>query len=486
MGNEQLVLEHDRSLQKHSIPPVESFIGEVLGLDTAEITDELEYRSILNWDSLGHVNLILALEKLLGIVIDDEMRTQLTSVPSIRRFIQQHSSGVQASEAELPHPADVHETARTDKIFRGLAGVTFDRTRTTLIDGKAGRLQYRGYSIHDLVTFSCFEETAYLLVYGTLPTQPQLETFKHQLAASRSLPPELYRIIESIRDAQPVEVLRTAVSALACFDEHRQDGTTDAMNMRIIRLIAQIPTIIAAHHAIRNRTPITIPHSTLPHAANFLYMLQGELPTEQAARIVDKVFILHADHGSNASAFTARVVAGTKSDLYAAVTAAVSAFAGSLHGGAIESVMTMVLEIGHPDRAEEYIRRLQEQKQPVMGFGHRVYQTEDPRARHLKQAAYQLSLELQKPVYYEILEAVVKAMKPYMAKGMDVNVDFYASVIYYLLGLPKDLFIPVFAAGRMPGWIAQIQEQYDNNILIRPLLQYVGEEDRPYIAIGQR
>ena len=372
------------------------------------------------------------------------------------------------------------------EIHRGLSGVYLDRTRTTFIDGREGTLLYRGYSIHDLAEHSTFAEVAYLLVHGELPTQAQYAAFDADLRGWRALPPPVIEVIDRVRDAHPMDVLRTALSALSGFDPDRADDSAEATARKGLRLTAQAATVVATHHALREgRAPVT-PDESLPHAANFLYMLTGEPPSERASALLDKDFVLHADHGSNASAFTARVVAGTGADVHGAITAAVAALSGPQHGGAAENVMAMAEAIGEPERAAEYVRDLRARRQPVMGFGHRVYRAEDPRARHLREDVRQLSIEMEEPQWYAILEAVQEAMRPYGRLGVHVNVDFYAGVIYHLLGIPQDLFVPIFVLGRVPGWTAQLLEQYEHNILIRPLLQYTGEQGLAYVPIGER
>lgn len=372
------------------------------------------------------------------------------------------------------------------EIHRGLSGVYFDRTRTALIDGREGKLLYRGYSIHDLAQQSTFEEIAYLLIQGTLPAQSELAAFDAELKASRLLPDAVYRIIQSLRDAHPMDVLRTAVSALAGFDPEVGDNSAEATIRKGIRLTARVPMIIAAHERIRNGQEVVPGSATLGHAANFLYMLSGQEPSGHTAELLDKDFILHAEHGPNASSFTARVVTGTGANLHAAITAAVAALSGPLHGGAAENVMLMAQAIGQPERAKEYVDRLRKNRQPVVGFGHRVYRVEDPRARHLRDGIRRLSEERGEPQWYAILEAVVEAMRPYARLGVNVNMDFYAGVIYHLLGIPEDLFVPIFALGRMPGWTAQVLEQFEHNILIRPLLKYTGPSDLVYVPINRR
>jgi citrate synthase len=372
------------------------------------------------------------------------------------------------------------------QLHRGLQGVYFDRTETTFIDGKEGVLEYRGYSIHDLATKSTFEETAYLLLYGNLPTETQLAEFDAQLKAARELPEPVLDVIRIVKKSHPMDVLRTAVSALASFDPDRGDNSVEATYRKGIRLTSQFATIVMAHHRIRSGKDPIAPSKTLSHAANFLYMLDGKEPTADTAELMDRDFVLHADHGSNASAFTARVVAGTSADLHGAVTAGIAALSGPSHGGAAENVMQMAQEIGNPENAAQYVKDLLGARKRVMGFGHRVYKAEDPRARHLREGVRKLSEEKGEPKWYAILEAVVEAMKPYARRGIHVNVDFFAGVIYYLNGIPQDLFVPIFAVGRVPGWTVQAVEQYEHNILIRPLLAYAGEHNRQYVPIAER
>ena len=372
------------------------------------------------------------------------------------------------------------------KLYRGLQGVYFDRTRTTFIDGGNGILEYRGYNIHDLAEKSTFEEVSYLLIHGDLPNRQQLDTFNDSLKEARNLPEQIFNIIDETKNSHPMDVLRTAVSALASFDEDRENDTIEGAIKKGIRLTSQVPTIVMAHHNIRNGNAPIEPNQNLNHAGNFLYMLNGKIPSQQTINLMDKDFILHADHGSNASAFTARVVASTNADLHGAITAGIAALSGPSHGGAAENVMQMAKEIESPEKAEGYVKTLLANRERVMGFGHRVYRSEDPRARHLKEGVKTLSAEVGQPQWYQILEAVQKAMSPYSRRGIHVNVDFFAGVIYYLSGIPQDLFVPIFAVGRIPGWVIQVIEQYEHNILIRPLLQYTGQRERTYIPIQDR
>jgi len=378
------------------------------------------------------------------------------------------------------------ESDSSPKVHRGLKDVYFERSAATFIDGKAGELRYRGYSIHDLAQNSSFEETAYLLLHGELPTTAQLAQFDAALKAARTIPPPVFDIIVAVKTAHPMQVLRTAVSALGAFDPDSGDNSRAATLRKGIRLTAQVPIIVAAHERMRaGKAPVT-PDARLAHAANFLWMLKGEKPSAAAAKLIDTDLVLHAEHGSNASSFAARVVVGTQASIHAAITAAIAALSGPAHGGAAEDVLGMAQEIGDPAKVAAYVRRKRDAKEPITGFGHRVYRAEDPRARHMRDGVKRLSKEMGQPKWYAILQALVKEMAPYSRHGVNVNVDFYSGVIYHLHGIPKDLFVPIFAVGRVPGWSLQVLEQLDNNILIRPLTLYSGPGARPYVPIAER
>jgi citrate synthase len=378
------------------------------------------------------------------------------------------------------------EAAEAIKIQRGLRGVYFDRSPCTFIDGKAGELRYRGYSIHDLAEHSTFEETARLLLYGELPTKAELAAFSAELKAARQLPGAITDIIRTVKSAHPMDVLRTAASALAAFDPDVADNSPAATLRKGIRLTSQVPMIVAAHNHIREGREPVPSDPALDHAANLLWILRGEKPSADAAKLIDRDLILHAEHGSNASSFAARVVIGTDANLHAAVTAAIATLSGPAHGGAAEDVMQMAQEIGEASRAADYVRDKRKAGEAVTGFGHRVYRAEDPRARHMRAGVEKLSREMGEPRWYEILQAVVKAMAPYARHGVNVNVDFYSGVVYHLLGIPKDMFVPVFAIGRVPGWTVQALEQLENNILIRPLTLYTGPDLRTYVPLASR
>lgn len=372
------------------------------------------------------------------------------------------------------------------KINRGLKGVYFERSGVSDIDGSKGELSYRGYSIHDLATKSTFEEVCYLLIQGELPNATELAEFDAKLKSARDLPPAIFDIITSCKDGHPMDVLRTAVSALAAMEPNSQTVGEEAFVENGIRLTSQVPMIIAAHEAIRNgRAPVAA-DPELSHAANWLWMLKGEKPSPEATRLADIDFILHAEHGANASSFAARVTIGTEANLHGAIVTALSTLAGPAHGGAAEDVMKMVREIGKPENAAAYVKEKRGKREAVTGFGHRVYRKEDPRARHMREGVRQLGEEMGAPEWYAILQGVVEAMKPYARHGLNVNVDFYSGVIYQLHGIPMDLYVPIFAIGRMPGWIIQCIEQQRSNILIRPLTLYNGPEMRAYVAPADR
>ena len=373
------------------------------------------------------------------------------------------------------------------EIRKGLKDVYLDTTTASFIDGEEGKLLYRGYNIHDLAEKSTFEEVIYLLLYGKLPTRQELEAFDRILRANRHIPDEVIQVLDLVKNSHPMDALRTGISALSAFDSEVTDNSAEATIRKGIRMTAMGPTIVAAHHRLRQGLEPVAPNPDLSLAGNFLYMLFNELPDEETTKLLDVDFILHAEHGANASAFGARVTASTISDLHSAVVTGVGTLKGPAHGGAAEEVMKMALEIGQPENAEEYCRNILDNGGRIMGFGHRVYRAEDPRARHLRDRSRTLSEKVGQPHWFQILTYVEEeAMVPYRSRGIFVNVDFFAGSIYYLLGIPDDLFISIFALGRIPGWTLQCVEQYEDNILIRPLLEYTGEMDLEYVPLEQR
>ena len=377
-------------------------------------------------------------------------------------------------------------TEENVELHRGLREVYIDRTTSSFIDGKVGKLYYRGYNIDDLATNCSFEEVIYLVMLGELPTETQLKNFTSEVRSNMVLPDPIQDIIRATKDAHPMDVLRTAISALAAFDPEVDDNSAEATLRKGTRLTAMAPTIVTAHARIRDGKDPVSPDPTLGLAANFLYMLFGETPDPRDVSLIDKDFVLHAEHGLNASSFGARVSASTQADLHCAITTGISVLKGPSHGGAAESVMSMSLEIGTEDNAEKYVKDTLAGGGRIMGFGHRVYRAVDPRSLHLQDDLKELGERKGEPQWYSILQQVVQVMQPYARRGICQNVDFFSGAMYFLLDIPEDLFISIFAMGRIPGWTAQVVEQFENNILLRPRLQYVGELDREFIPIGDR
>ncbi len=372
------------------------------------------------------------------------------------------------------------------ELHRGLRDVYMDRSKSSFIDGQAGKLLYRGYNIHDLAEYSTFEEIVYLLLYEKLPNAKELEDFDSCLRMNRELPEEILEIIKLISNAHPMDVLRTTVSALAEFEPDVSDNSTEATLRKGVRLTAKAPTIVAAHSRIRNGKDPVSPDPRLNHAGNFLKMLFDKEPDPDDSKVIDKDFVLHAEHGVNASSFAARVAASTQADLHSAVSSGVAVLKGPSHGGAAEEIMKMALDIGSEENAESYVKNLLSERKRIMGFGHRVYKALDPRAIHLRDDARQLGERKGEPKWFSILQAVSQVMEPYSKRGICQNVDFFSGAIYYLLDIPDDLFISIFAMGRIPGWTVQVLEQFENNILLRPRLMYVGPMDLEFKPLSER
>jgi citrate synthase len=368
----------------------------------------------------------------------------------------------------------------------GLRGVVAGETSICTVDGEQGKLTYRGISIDELAENASFEEVAYLLWNGKLPNRSELAALERQLRTEASLPDGVMAILRSApKDATPMDVLRTAVSALGLWDPEAHDGSREANLRKSVRLTAQIPTIITAFNHIRNGREPVAPREDLDLAANFLYMLKGTPPTETEAKTLETALILHADHEFNASTFSARVTIATLSDVHSAVTAAIGTLAGPLHGGANEAVFRMLQEIGEPDNVDTYVReKLSTKGARLMGFGHAVYKTTDPRARHLKKMAEKLATESGNRKLFDMSTRIEElAME---IKGLHANVDFYSATVYHVLGIPTDLFTPVFAVSRVTGWTAHILEQLADNRIIRPRGEYVGPVDQHYIPLSER
>ncbi len=368
---------------------------------------------------------------------------------------------------------------------KGLEGVVANQSSICYVFGEEGRLIYRGYDIHDLADHSTFEETAYLLLRGDLPTRGQLGAFLAELKAAQKVPKVVQRVIKDAPlAADPMNVLRTAVSASVFADPDHGDESAAAEYRKAVRLIAQLPTMVAMFHRLRNGQRPLAPRRSLPLAANFLYMISGAVPDAESAKAFDVALILHADHELNASTFAARVIAATLADMHGAVTGAVGALAGPLHGGANTQVMKMLLAIGAPDRAEAWVRDALAGKRKIMGFGHRVYRTEDPRAAHLRRMAEQLGRKAGQPQWFAIQRVIEDVMR--REKGLYCNVDFYSASMYYVMGIPLDLYTPIFAISRVGGWCAHVLEQHADNRLIRPRAEYVGPMNRTWTPLGRR
>ncbi|MCA9801358.1 MAG: citrate synthase [Cyanobacteria bacterium HKST-UBA02] len=368
----------------------------------------------------------------------------------------------------------------------GLENVVAAESSICKVNGTEGRLIYQGYDIHELAEHSNYEEVVHLLWFGRLPTRDELKTLCKELGANRALPADVIKMMKEFpKDSVPMEVLRTVVSMLSMYDPDADDNGREANIRKATRLTAQIPTIVAYWDCIRNGRPTVEPREEHSTAADFLYLLHaGEEPNEVSVKSLDIALILHAEHGFNASTFAARVAAGTETDMHSAITAAIGTLKGPLHGGANQEVIKMLLEIGETAKVEAHIQKLLEEHRKIMGFGHRVYKTEDPRAFHLKKMSEALGKRLGEPKWYDMsvkIEALMKSQK-----GLNANVDFYSASVYYMLGIPTDLFTPIFALSRMSGWGAHVLEQLANNRLIRPTSDYTGAMDLKYVPIEER
>ena len=367
----------------------------------------------------------------------------------------------------------------------GLEEVVAAQTAISDIDGKLGKLWYAGYSIDELCASSTFEEVTYLVHHLELPTQSELEDLTEQMINDREAADFIRELMPTLaQQASPMSMLRTGVSAASAYDPDGWDNSREANYRKAIRIISLIPTLIGSYERHRRGLEPIEPNPKLPHAANFLYMLSGEEPSQEMADAMDTAFIAYVDHTMNASTFCARVVASTLSDMHSSVVAAIAALKGPLHGGANEQAMRMLEEIGDPSRADEHVRDALARKQRIMGFGHRVYKGDDPRAAILRGLARELGEHTGDSRWYEISQSVEKVVME--EKGLYPNVDFYMASVLHSLGLETDLFTPMFAAARSAGWTAHIREQYADNRLIRPESEYIGPRDRSYVPIEER
>jgi citrate synthase len=375
--------------------------------------------------------------------------------------------------------------AEESQLIRGLEGVVAAETRLCDLDGKNGRLAYGGYDIDDLARRASYEETAYLLWHGELPTRGELDQFKRELVTARPISAELVKMFGLMPTAtDPMRALQAAVAVLGMHDPDASDNSHAANRRKAARLTSQIATAICAHHRIRSgQTPVE-PARDLSHAANFLYMLTGTKPTEVTTRAFDASLVLYAEHELNASTFTTRVIAATLSDMHSAVAGGVGAMKGTLHGGAGEAVMRTLLDVGRLDNVDAFTERALAEKRRLMGFGHRVYTAGDPRAAILKGLAEEACRQSGQGLWYDL--AVKLHAKVHATKKLIPNVDFYSAPLFYSIGIPLDLFTPVICVARIAGWTANLLEQYDDNRLIRPRADYKGAGRRAFVPVDPR
>ena len=365
-------------------------------------------------------------------------------------------------------------------IAKGLEGIIANESKLSNVQGLEGKLCYLGYTIDDLVEHTSFEEVIYLLHNGKLPNRSELDGLISKLKADRNLPDGIIDFLKNApKDAGPMDVIRTGVSMMGLYDTKGDHQNRNLNEDRAIAIIAKIPLIVAAFHRFRQGLEIVEPREDLSEAAHFLYLINGEVPSKDAAKTLDVAYILHADHGMNASTFSSRVTIATLSDMYSAITSAIGTLKGPLHGGANEGVIQMLEEIGAEDAVDAYVEGKLERKEKIMGIGHRVYKVLDPRAPHLRKMAIKLTEELGDPKWINMSERIAEMMKD--RKGLNANVDFYSATVYYSLGIPTDLFTPIFAISRASGWTAQVLEQLDDNRLYRPLTDYTGQDSQPEI-----
>jgi len=367
----------------------------------------------------------------------------------------------------------------------GLEGIVAAQSSISDVNGEEGKLIYAGYDIHDLAQHATFEEVIYLLWNLKLPTSAELAQLKSQLSSETRLPAEVIELIRWIpKTASPMEMLRTVVSGLGLYDPDGADNSIEANVRKAVRLTAKFPIIVTTFQRVRNGQEPVHPREGLSLAANFLYTLNGQEPDEVATRTMDVAFVLHADHELNASTFAARVTAATLSDIYSAIVSAIGTLKGPLHGGANEGVIKNLLEIGSVEGVEAWVKNAFANKQKIMGFGHRVYRTVDPRATHLAEMSRKLGERTGETKWYDMSKKMEDVVM--REKRLNANVDFYSASTYYALGVPTDLFTPIFACSRISGWTAHVLEQFRNNRLIRPRAEYIGPRDLKYVPIDQR
>ncbi len=371
-------------------------------------------------------------------------------------------------------------------VSKGLEGIVAAETRLGEVRGSEGVLFYCGYDINELAGKASYEEVVHLLFYNHLPNRAELDKLTTALRAERELPQGVIDFLKAApKDARPIDIMRTAVSMLGCYDQKRHDIDVSENLATAIRLVSQIGVIAAYFHRARQGLDLPPVRKDLSEAAHFLYLMNGEVPSVEAEKTLDVAYVLHAEHGFNASTFTARVVASTLSDMFSAISAAIGALKGPLHGGANEGVIHMLQEIGSLDQVDGWVEDALAQKKKIMGIGHRVYKVLDPRAPHLREMAVQLTSQLGETKWIDMSERIAQIMRE--RKNLNANVDFYSATVYYSLGIPTDLFTPIFAIARMSGWTAHVLEQWSENRLFRPLSDYVGRSyGQKFVPIEER
>jgi citrate synthase len=435
-------------------PRLENVVSSALGIDEQDVTDALGLYTVRQWDSRAHIELMVALGKAFDRDIDPDLLAELTTVGAIRSFIAGVAPGVPSAPAQ---PA----------VSRGLAGVVVAETSVSDVDGAGGRLSYRGIDIDHLVASETFESVAYLLLTGRRAAEPGFAHFVEGLVGSREIPRAVLDLLFALRQASTAEALRTAISALPALDP--QWAHADPQ----VRVLGMMPSLIAAHDSMYRGGEPPAPSTSPSTASALLDMLRLRRDPARIAAL-DTALMVQAEHSSNASAFAARVVAGTGAGLIEGLVAAMCTFAGPRHGGAVADVVAMTAAITNADEARAHIRGLRDQHRPVPGFGHRVYRVADPRSRHLRATAASLAQDAPEAwAKLEVLEAIRAEMADMEERGLAINVDFYAAVVYDLLGFAANLCVPVFELARTPGWIAHYQEHLATGVLIRPLLAYV-------------
>lgn len=448
---------------------IRKLIARSLRIKTKDVKDTLSFQSIPEWDSLSHVTLMVALEQKFAVTISNRDTARLTSVESIIKFV---CDFIDSKNIAVPN---YDQPANPKTIHRGLNGVYFDNTLISEIDVDENRVSYRGWDLKILAARYDFETVAYLLIFGNIPAETELNLWKLELSRKRNLNQSQIAILEQLKYSHPAFALRTMISVMGQKTGEGPDEMKKEYESEAIRFLACAPTIIANHHRLRMGLEYIHPSPALSHAANFLYMLNGRYPEESHVKALDSDLTIHAEHGSNASAFAARVAIGAQTDFVSALTAAISTFTGRVHGGALEEVLKMLGELNKPADVKPYIDRRMSSNLGVPGFGHRLYKKEDPRSALLLDILMNLSADRSQTIDWDIIKEIRSQMQIYRTKGLEINVDFYAGLSYRLLGIPDDMAVSIFFMARIAGLNAHILEQSKNNILIRPLLQYAGK-----------